>query len=180
MGICMRLYLAPEADLRTFAVAPLTLKVWLQFPRSSRDVSLHEYWRGLDTILASVPSSLGRSWLTPRGADFVYPGAADHGAHSLSSASTEALLHIIDLVKRTEIEAYIRRQWEVEAPTTGPSPGLTAAQITAAAEEVELYFAPLRETCAQAMTKGYGLVMALWDASHGLSRTSATVPGGQG
>ena len=176
MGICMRLYLAPEADLRTFAVAPVTLKAWLQYPRSSRDVSLHEYWRGLDAILTSIPATQARSWLTPEGADYVYPGAADHGAHSLSSGSTEALLRTIDQVTTAQVAAYVRQQWGAETSTAGRSPDLTPAQLSDAVEELELYFAPLRETCARAVDKGYGLVMALWDASHGTTRTSSGVP----
>ena len=163
MSICMRLYLAPETDLRTFAVAPVTLKVWLQYPRSSRDVALHEYWRGLDAILAGVPSARPRSWLTPEGADFVYAGAADHGAYSLSSSSTAELLRTIDQVTSAQVAAYVRLQWEADATGSGHSAELTAAQLSGAVEELELYFAPLRESCARAVEKGYGLVMALWN-----------------
>jgi hypothetical protein len=176
MGICMRLYLAPEADLRTFAVAPLTLKAWLQHPRSSRDISLHEYWRGLDAILTSIPSTRTRPWLTPEGADYVYPGAADHGAHSLSSGSTAELLRTIDQVTSAQVAAYVRQRWEAESAEADHATSLTPAQLSAAAEELELYFAPLRESCVRAVDKGYGLVMALWDASHGMTRTSASVP----
>ncbi len=176
MGICMRLYLAPEADLRTFAVAPGTLKVWLHFPRSSRDIALHEYWRGLDAILARVPASRDRSWLTAGGADYVYAGAADHGAHSLSAESTASLLGVIDAVTTHRIAAYVRQQWETEAAASDLSPDLDPELLVGAVEELELYFAPLREFCARAVDKGYGLVMALWDASHGASRISASVP----
>ena len=175
-GICMRLYLAPEADLRTFAVAPNTLKVWLHFPRSSRDIALHEYWRGLDAILARVPASRDRSWLTAGGADFVYAGAADHGAHSLSAESTETLLRVIDEVTTHRIAAYVRQQWEAQAPASGHAPDLDPVLLVGAVEELELYFAPLREFCAKAVGKGYGLVMALWNASHGEPRGSASSP----
>jgi hypothetical protein len=177
MGICMRLYLAPETDLRTFEVAPLTLRSWLGHPRSSRDVSLHEYWRGLDAILTTVPASQGRSWLTPAGADYVYAGAADHGAHSLSSASTEALMGVIDQVTTHHVVRYVRQQWEAQAAAAGLDPDLSPEQLVAAAEELELFFAPLRESCAKAVARRYGLVMALWDSAHvATSRSPASPP----
>ena len=172
----MRLYLAPEADLRTFAVAPNTLKVWLQFPRSSRDIALHEYWHGLDAILAAVPASQDRSWLTPGGADFVYAGAADHGAHSLSAESTASLLRVIDQVTTHRIAAYVRQQWEAEAAMSGRSADVDPELLLGAVEELELYFAPLREFCAKAEGKGYGLVMALWNASQAKAPNSASAP----
>jgi hypothetical protein len=175
-GISMRLYLAPEADLRTFAVAPSTLRVWLHFPRSSRDIALHEYWRGLDAILARVPASRDRSWLTADGADYVYAGAADHGAHSLSAESTATLLRVIDQVTTHRIAAYVRQQWEAEAAANGHSADLDPELLVAAVEELELYFAPLREFCAKAVGKGYGLVMALWNPSQEKARTSAGAP----
>lgn len=175
-GISMRLYLAPEADLRTFAVAPNTLKVWLRYPRSSRDIALHQYWHGLDAILAAVPASQGRSWLTAGGADFVYAGAADHGAHSLSAASTETLLRVIDQVTTHRIAAYVRQQWETDAAANNHSADLDPELLVEAVEELELYFVPLREFCAKAVGKGYGLVMALWNASQERTRTSAGAP----
>jgi len=165
MGICMRLYLAPDSDLRAFSGAPRTLRVWLRYPRSQPDISLREYWEDLDAILTSDPSVHPKPSLRPQGADWTYPFVADRGAHALSSTSTEHLLHSIDQVARPQVEAYVRQRWEARARQTGQPPELPPTRLSAETEELLVYLARLRESCALAVGKRYGVLMALWQES---------------
>jgi hypothetical protein len=163
MGISMRVYLAPDSDLYAFAHAPRTLQLWLRSPRSLPDVSLQEYWKDLDAILASEPSMHPRSPLTATGADLRYPSAADRGAHALSSTSTAHLLRSLEQVARPQVEAYVRQAWAAQALEAGLSSDLSPVQLSEATDELVLYLSRLRESCTLAVAKGYGLLMALWD-----------------
>lgn len=163
MGISMWLYSAPDSDLRAFAGAPRTLQIWLRYPRSLPDVSLHEHWQDLDAILGSEPSVHSKSPLRPQGADWTYPFVADRGAHALSSTTTEDLLHSIDQVDRPKVEDYVRRQWAAQALEVGHSPELTPMQLSSRTDELLVHLARLRESCALALSKRYGLLMALWE-----------------
>lgn len=163
MGISMRLYLAPDSDLRAFAVAPMALKAWLRFPRSLPDVSLHEYWRDLDAMLLATPSANARSLLTANGADWIFPDAADLGAYGLSSTSMQALQRAALQVDAPAVEAYVRQRADGQARATGAVPGLTPVQLASSSAELELYLTRLREACALGTAKGYGVVMALWE-----------------
>jgi hypothetical protein len=165
MGISMLLYLAHDSDLRAFTGAPRTLQVWLRYPHSIPPVSLHEYWQDLDAILAGEPSERSKSRLRPQEADWTYPFVADRGAHALSSISTEQLLHSIELVARPQVEAYVRQRWVAKAVKTGEVPELAPAQVSLGTEELLVHLARLRESCALAVSKGYGLLMALWEES---------------
>src|SRR5262245_63562602 len=99
MSISMRLYLAPDSDLYAFTGAPKTLQKWLRSRRSKSDMWLHGYWRDIDAILTGEAALYTRhSPLTPQGGDFLYPGAADHGAHGLSSTTTERMLRALEQV----------------------------------------------------------------------------------
>ena len=163
MGISMRLYLAPDSDLRAFAVAPSALKAWLRFPRSLPDVSLHEYWRDLDAILMATPSASARSLLSANGADWIFPDAADLGAFGISSTSMQALQRAVQQVDLPAVEAYVRQRADRQARATGAPLGLTPVQLGSASAELELYLGRLREGCALGTQKGYGAVMALWE-----------------
>ena len=165
MAISMRLYLAPDSDLRAFGGAPRTLRVWLRYPRAIPDVSLDGHWQDLDAILAAEPSVDSKAPLRPQGADWTYPFVADHGAHALSSTSIEHLLHSIAQVGRPQVEAYVQRRWESRARQAGQSADLAAVQLSAETEELLLYLARLREVCALAVGKGYGMLMVLWGKS---------------
>jgi hypothetical protein len=157
----MVLYLVHDSDLRAFTGAPRTLQVWLRYPHTIQPVSLQEYWQDLDALLASQPSVHSKSPLRPQGADWTYPFVADHGAYALSFTSVERLLQSLKLVDRPEIETYVRQRWEAQAVKTGQSPDLTAVQLSAASEELLVYLTRLRESCALAVSKGYGMLMAL-------------------
>jgi hypothetical protein len=163
MGICMRLYLAPDPDLRAFAVAPAALKAWLRFPRGLPEVSLQEYWRDLDTLLAATPAADTESLLTANGADWIFPEAGDLGAYGLSSTSMQVLRKAVEQVQRSQVEAYVRMQWSRWSQETGGPPQPTAMQLSAATEEVLLYLGRLQGACALAAAKGYGTVMVLWE-----------------
>lgn len=165
MRIGMRLYLAPDSDLRAFAGAPRTLRKWLRFPRSVPEVSLDEHWQDLDAILAAATTGPSRSPFTPQGADWTYPFVADHGAYALSSTSTEDLLHSTEQVGRPEVEAYVLRKWAARAHSTECSPDLTPAELASRTEELLVYVARLREACALAVSKRYGVLMARWEES---------------
>ncbi|MEO8140657.1 MAG: hypothetical protein ABI742_13470 [Gemmatimonadota bacterium] len=159
----MRLYLAPDSDLRAFAVAPSALKAWLRFHRSLPDVSLHEYWRDLDTMLMATPSASARSLLTANGADWIFPDAGDLGAYGLSSTSMQALQRAVLQVDPPAVEAYVRKRADQQARATGATPGLTPVQLASSSAELGLYLTRLREACALGTAKGYGAVMALWE-----------------
>ncbi len=163
MGMSMVLYVAPDPDLRAFAVAPSTLKTWLSFPQSIPAVSLHEYWRDIDAILSRAPSIHAPGPLTPGSAEWTFTGAADRGAHALSSTSTQRLLQAAKEVGRAEVEAHVRERWAIQAAATGQSPDLTPAQLASRAEELVLYLDRVREICSKAVAKGHGLLMAFWE-----------------
>lgn len=165
MGISMRLYSAPDPDLWAFAGAPRTLQMWLRYPHSQPEVSLDDTWEHLDAILAGEPSVPSQSPLTPKGADWTYPAAADRGAHALSSTTTQQLLHTIEQVGRPQVEAYVRQRWEAAAIQNGASPEVVPALLSAEAEDLLRHLARLREACTLAVGKGYGLVMALWEVA---------------
>jgi hypothetical protein len=163
MRIGMRLYLAPDSDLRAFVGAPRTLRKWLRYPRAVPEVSLDEHWQDLDAILAAATIGHSTSLFTPQGADWTYPFVADHGAYALSSTSTEHLLQSTEQVGRPEVEAYVRRKWAARAHLTGGSPDPTPAELASRTEELLVYLARLREACTLAVTKRYGVLMARWD-----------------
>jgi hypothetical protein len=178
MGINMRLYLAPDSDLRAFAHAPRTLQMWLGYARSHPEVSLHERWQDLDAILAEDPTESG-SPLRPAGADYTYPFVADRGAHALSSTSTERLLHTLELVDRSKVEAFVLSRWAIDARGTRRVADPSPAELAARTDELMTYLDRLRETCAAGASKKYGLLMALWnetsaspEASRGASGSS--------
>jgi hypothetical protein len=160
MAMIMRVYLSPDSDLRAFAGAPRTLQMWLRYPHSPPAMALGEGWRDLDAILRDDASGQQASPLAPAGADYTYPFAADHGAHGLSSPSAERLLQAIDAVTRERVEGYVqRRQGGRRRPSRPPTP----AEVAARTDELLAGMAQLRERCALAVTKRYGLVMALWE-----------------
>jgi hypothetical protein len=164
MGISMRLYLAPDSDLRAFTGAPKTLQKWLRQRRSLKDMWLQEHWRDIDAILAADPSaSSNYSPLTPRGADFVYPTVADHGAHGLTSTSTEQLLQSLAQVTTPRVEAYVRLRSMIHSSEPGSAPLPTTEQLAAETQALLTHLACLEEACMLAVSKRYGLVMALWN-----------------
>jgi hypothetical protein len=163
MGISMRLYLAPDPDLRAFSVAPTALKTWLHYPRTLPEVNLHEYWRDLDAILASTDVANGKSLLTPGAADWTYPDIGDRGAYGISSTSMALLLRAVDEVDRIAVEAYVVRRWTRQALATGQSPELTPLQVSSSSGELLLYLGRLRDICTLGVAKGYGVLMALWE-----------------
>jgi hypothetical protein len=162
MTSSMRLYLAPDSDLRAFTGAPKTLNVWLRYPRALADSWLHRSWKDLDAILASAPNVPTRSPLTPAGADWIYPLAADHGAHALSPEHTRQLLETIEGIGPAEVEQYVRARWERLNAEIGGSREMPEDQVDREVEELLSYLACLQDACVRAQVKGYGLMMALW------------------
>lgn len=158
----MRLYLAPDSDLRAFTGAPKTLNVWLRYPRAMADAWLHRSWKDLDAIVAASPATPTRSPLTPAGADWVYPTAADHGAHALSPTHTKQLLEVIESIGPAEVEVYVRQRWARLGDRVGQEQEMPEAQVDQEVEELLSYLGCLQEACVRAQVKGYGLMMALW------------------
>jgi len=164
MGICMRLYVVPDSDIRAFTGAPKTLQKWLRQRRPGSDMWLQDRWRDLDAILADRSSVPGQySPLTPQGADFTYPSVADHGAHALSSTSTEALLHALAEITRPQVEAYLRGRSAAQASQTGGPPASPSVELSSGTEDLLVHLACLQEACALAVGRRYGLLMALWE-----------------
>ena len=161
MGIGMRLYLAPDPDLRAFSVAPTALKTWLSFPRTLPEANLHEYWADLDAILATTAVAGGKSLLTASAADWTYPGISDRGAFGISSTKMDQLLRAVEEVDRVAVEAYVLQRWTRRALATGQSPDLTELEMAASAAELLLYLGRLRDICTLGVRKGYGVMMAL-------------------
>jgi hypothetical protein len=156
MSISMRLYLAPDSDLRAFGGAPKTLQKWLRQPRVPADMWLQERWRDIDAILATGTLEQGRySPLTAEGSDFTYPSAADHGAYALSSTSTERLYHALGEVSRDQVEAYLLDR------------SVTRTELPSETEELLAHLGCLDEACRLAVGKRYGLLMALWELEPG-------------
>lgn len=158
----MRLYLAPESDLRAFTGAPKTLGVWLRYPRALADAWLHRSWPDLNAILAAAPGTPTPSPLTPSGADWTYPTAADHGAFALSPNHTKQLLETIDGVGPAEVTAHVRARWARRNADQGRDLAPSEEQLDREVEELLSYLACLQDACTRAQVKGYGLVMALW------------------
>jgi hypothetical protein len=164
MGVSMRLYLAPDSDLYAFTGAPRTLQKWLRSRRSNTDMWLHGYWRHIDAILVSESLAFPKhSPLTPLGGDFVYPSAADHGAHGLSSTSSERLSRALELVTPAHVESYVRHWSLVHAPLPELTGGPIELEPPPTAEDVRVYLGCLQEVCGYAFDKKYGLVLALWE-----------------
>lgn len=163
MGISMRLYLAPDPDLRAFSVAPTALKTWLRYPRTLPEANLHEYWRDLDIILASTDVAGGKSLLTAGAADWAYPEIGDRGAYAISSTTMATLLRAVEEVDRVAVEGYVIQRWTRQALATGQSTELTPLQISSSSGELLLYLGRLRDICTLGVKKGYGVVMALWE-----------------
>ena len=161
MSAVMRVYVAPDSDLAAFAGAPRTLRMWLHFPHALPPVSLGGHWQALDTILANEPSWRSASALRPQNADWTYPFAADRGAYALSSTSTGYLLHTIDQIERPTIEAYVALKLGLSEHTV--------KQLSTRTDELLLYLARLRASCALAVGKGYGILLALWEETGGVS-----------
>lgn len=159
----MRLYLAPDPDLRAFSVAPAALKAWLRFPRTLPEATLHEYWRDLDAILATTPAAAGQSLLSATAADWIYPDVGDRGSYGISSTTMARLLQAIEQVDRTRVEDYIRQRWAKQANATGQLPHLTPLQLSSSSGELLLYLGRLRDICTLGVKKGYGVLMALWE-----------------
>jgi len=163
MGISMRLYLAPDSDLRAFTGAPKTLQKWLRQRRSLADMWLQEYWRDIAALLAADPAApAGYSPLTPEGADFAYPTAADHGGHGLTSTSAEQLLFALERITPSQVEAYVRHRSLSQSSKAGGAPP-QPEQLAAETEALLAHLACLEEACALAAEKRYGLLMALWE-----------------
>lgn len=164
MGVSMRLYLAPDSDLYAFTGAPRTLQKWLRTRRSNTDMWLHGYWRHIDAILVSESLAFAKhSPLTPLGGDFVYPSAADHGAHGLSSTSSERLSRALELVTPAHVESYVRHWSLVHAPLPDLTGGPIELEPPPTANDVRVYLGCLQEVCGYAFDKKYGLVLALWE-----------------
>jgi hypothetical protein len=158
----MRLYLAPDSDLRAFTGAPKTLQLWLRYPRSLADAWLHRSWKDLDQILAAMPGVPTRSPLTAAGADWIYPTAGDHGAHALSPEHTRQLLETVERVGPREVEQHVRSRWERQHGGGAGAPELSQGQVDREVEELLGYLGCLQEACVRAQVKNYGLIMALW------------------
>jgi hypothetical protein len=137
--------------------------LWLRYPHAQPEVSLDDRWRELDAILGGEPSTPSKSPLTPNGANWKYPNAADRGAYALSSTVTKRLLHSVDQITRSGVEAYVRRSWTSRAIEHGLPMNPSPAQLSAEVEELWMYLNRLRESCTLAATKGYGILMALWE-----------------
>jgi hypothetical protein len=163
MVMSMRLYLAPDSDLHAFTGAPRTLQLWLRYPHAQPEASLDDRWQDLDAILGGEPSTHSKSPLTPNGANWKYPAAADRGAYAISSTVTKHLLHAVEQITRSHVEAYVRRRWASRAIDDGLPPDPPPAQLAAEVEELLTYLSRLRESCTLAAAKGYGLLMALWE-----------------
>lgn len=161
MAVSMKVYLAPDSDLRAFAGAPKTLQMWLR-TRPQPPLSLGQSWRALDAIIGSMPGATTLTPLTSRGADYQYPKAADHGAHGLSSPSAERLLGAVAQVDRDAIERWIRAR-AAETTPEPDNPPMTPELVAGGTEELLQQLVPLRGLCELAVTKRYGLVMALWE-----------------
>lgn len=161
MSSSMRLYLAPDSDLRAFTGAPRTLQLWLRYPRSMADAWLHGSWKDLDAIIAAMPGAPSHSPLTASGADWIYPTAGDHGAHALSPEHTRQLLETIERIGPAEVDVYVRERHDRRN-----GEGLAALQpddyFDREVEELMGYLNCLQEACVRAQVKNYGLMMALW------------------
>jgi hypothetical protein len=150
MTTCMRLYLAHQSDFYAFTKAPRTLGIWLHSPHPSREVSLQDAWQDLDALLSS---SAAPSPLRAAAADWTYPTAADLGGHAISAASAERLLHSIQQVDRQQVASYVEHR----------STELSPEELNSGTERLLAYLTRLREACELAVSKGYGIFMALWE-----------------
>ncbi len=163
MGISMRLYIAPDSDLRAFTGAPKTLQKWLRQRRSLADMWLEEHWRDIAALLAADPAAPANySPLTPEGAEFTYPTVADHGAHALTSTLTELLLHSLERITASQVEAYVRHRSVIRSSEAGSPVSPSPQELSAETEALLAHLACLEEACTLAVSKRYGLLMALW------------------
>ncbi len=164
MAVSMRLYLAPDSDLYAFTGAPRTLQKWLRSRRSLTDMWLHEYWRHLDGLLVSEARAYPKhSPLHPLGGDFVYAAAADHGAHGISSTSTERLARSLEKITPEHIGSYVRHWLVDHAPLPVLSGGPVEVEPPPLPDDVATYLGCLHEACGVAFDKKYGMVLALWE-----------------
>lgn len=160
----MRLYLAPDSDLFAFTGAPRTLQKWLRSRRSITDMWLHGYWRHIDALLVSEAQAFAKhSPLSPLGGDFVYPTAADHGAHGISSTTTDRLGRALERVTPQHVESYVRHWPLVHAPLPEITGGPVELEPPPGADDILVYLGCLQEALGVAFDKKYGLVLALWD-----------------
>lgn len=163
MTTCMRLYLAHQSDFYAFTRAPRTLGIWLHSPHPSREVSLQDAWQDIDALLTGTNAT--PSPLRPEAADWTYPSAADQGGYAISAATTERLLHSIQKLDRNQVAAYVERRWAAQSPPSGNAAELTTEELNTGTETLLGYLARLREACELAVSKGYGILMALWEES---------------
>jgi hypothetical protein len=164
MSVSMRLYLAPDSDLFAFTGAPRTLQKWLRSRRSITDMWLHGYWRHIDGLLVTEAQAFTKhSPLSPLGGDFVYPVAADHGAHGISSTTTERLSRALEKVTPEHVESYVRHWSLVHAPLPEITGDPVEIEPAPAADDILVYLGCLQEALGVAFDKKYGLVLALWD-----------------
>jgi len=147
MAAGMKVYLAPDSDLRAFGGAPKTLQLWLR-TRPQPPLELGPSWQMLSDIIGALPDA-PRAPLAAEGADYRYQGAADHGAHGLSSPATERLSAAVARVDLAAVERGLA--------------GSGADGNSAEAARLLQLLAALREVCERAVTKRYGLVLALWE-----------------
>ncbi len=161
MTTCMRLYLAHQSDFYAFSKAPRTLGIWLHSPHPSREVSLQDAWQDLDALLAGAAAA--PSPLRPEAADWTYPAAADQGGHAISAATTERLLHSIQKLDRDQVAAYVERRWTAQTLPSANVGEPTPEELSAGTETLLGYLTRLREACELAVSKGYGIFMALWE-----------------
>ncbi len=125
---------------------------------------LHGYWRHIDALLVSEVKAYPRfSPLVPQGGDFVYPTAADHGAHGLSSTSTERMARSLELVTPAHVESYVRHWSLVHAPLPEMTGGPIELEPPPVGDDILVYLGCLQEACAFAFDRKYGLVLALWE-----------------
>jgi hypothetical protein len=120
----------------------------LHSPHPSREASLQDAWQDIDALLTGTNPT--PSPLRPEAADWTYPSAADQGGYAISAATTERLLHSIQKVDRNQVAAAAE---------------LTPEELNTGTETLLGYLTRLREACELVVSKGYGILMALWEES---------------
>lgn len=157
MPFFMRVFPAHDSDLRAFVGAPRTLRVWLRYPHPVPDLALEGHWRDLDALLVTRPGASPAGPLRPQAADFTYPFVTEGGAHALSFGSTKELLALVEGISRSDVERFVRDQEKDVAPASA------AADAQGRVDELMSHLTRLRLTLAMAVSKGYGILMALWE-----------------